>query len=82
MEITIRGLVIYLEYTIQCNSLLNKEKVHYVEVRMEEYVVPDEHLSCSELKEKIIEECAKTLPEKKRILLMAKKLEEDLTLNE
>jgi hypothetical protein len=45
MEITIRGLVIYLEYTIQCNSFLNKEKVHYVEVRMEEYVVPDEHLS-------------------------------------
>lgn len=49
---------------------------------MEEYVVPDEHLSYSELKERIIEECAKTLPEKRRILLMAKKLEEDLTLKD
>ena len=49
---------------------------------MKEYDVPDEHLSYSELKDRIIEECAKILPEKKRILLMAKKLEEDLTLKD
>ena len=49
---------------------------------MKEYDVPDEHLSYSELKDRIKEECARTLPEKKRILLMAKKLEEDLTLKD
>jgi hypothetical protein len=49
---------------------------------MKEYEGPDEHLSYSELKDRIIEECARTLPEKKRILLMAKKLEEDLTLKD
>jgi hypothetical protein len=41
--------------------------------------IPDEHLSYSELKDRIREECRKNLPEKERIVLMAKKLEEDLT---
>jgi hypothetical protein len=44
------------------------------------YDIPDEHLSYSELKDRIREECIRTLPKKERILLMAKKLEEDLTL--
>jgi hypothetical protein len=43
------------------------------------YETPDEHLSYSELKDRIREECRKNLPEKERIVLMAKKLEEDLT---
>jgi hypothetical protein len=60
-------------------SLLNNENVNYVELIMEEYDVPDEHLSYSELKDRIIAECARNLPAKERILLMAKKLEEDLT---
>jgi hypothetical protein len=46
------------------------------------YDVPDEHLSYSELKDRIREECARTLPKKERIILMAKKLEEDLTLKD
>jgi hypothetical protein len=41
--------------------------------------IRDEHLSYSELKDRIREECRKNLPEKERIVLMAKKLEEDLT---
>ena len=49
---------------------------------MEEYDVPDEHLSYSELKDRIRAECGRSLPEKRRILLMAKKLEEDLTLKD
>lgn len=48
----------------------------------QKYNVPDEHLSYSELKDRIIEECAKSLPKKERVLLMAKKLEEDLTLKD
>ena len=48
----------------------------------QKYSVPDEHLSYSELKERIIEECAKALPKKERLLLMAKKLEDDLTLKD
>jgi hypothetical protein len=49
---------------------------------MEEYNVPDEHLSYCELKDRIKEECIRTLPKKERILLMAKKLEDDLTLKD
>jgi hypothetical protein len=41
-----------------------------------------EHLSYSELKDRIRAECARNLPEKERILLMAKKLEDDLTLKD
>jgi hypothetical protein len=43
------------------------------------YEIPDEHLSYSELKDRIREECRKNLPAKERIVLMAKKLEENLT---
>jgi hypothetical protein len=46
------------------------------------YDIPDEHLSYSELKNRIREECARTLPKQERILLMAKKLEEDWTLKD
>jgi hypothetical protein len=46
---------------------------------LETYETADEHLSYSELKDRIREECRKNLPEKERIVLMAKKLEEDLT---
>jgi hypothetical protein len=46
------------------------------------YEKPDEELSYSELKDRIRSECVPTLPEKERILLMAKKLEEDLTLKD
>ena len=49
---------------------------------MKEYEVPDDHLSYSELKDRIIAECARNLPAKERILLMAKKLEEDLTVKD
>jgi hypothetical protein len=62
--------------------LLSNENVDYVEFRMVEYDVPDEHLSYSELKDRIRVECAKTLPEKHRILLLAKKLEADWTLKD
>ena len=46
------------------------------------YETPDEHLSYSELKDRIREECAKSLPKQERVLLMAKKLEDDLTLKD
>jgi hypothetical protein len=46
------------------------------------YETPDEKLSYSELKDRIRSECARNLPDKERILLMAKKLEEDLTLKD
>lgn len=49
---------------------------------MERYDVPDEYLSYSELKDRIVAECARNLPDKERILLMAKKLEEDLTVKD
>jgi hypothetical protein len=49
---------------------------------MKEYEVPDDHLSYSELKDRIVAECARNLPAKERILLMAKKLEEDLTVKD
>jgi hypothetical protein len=50
--------------------------------QLQKYSVPDEHLSYSELKDRIIEECARALPKKERLLLMAKKLEDDLTLKD
>src|SRR5829696_7199953 len=43
---------------------------------------PDEDLSYSELKDRIRGEVAKALPKKDRIVLMAKKLEDDLTLKD
>jgi len=46
------------------------------------YDTPDEKLSYSELKDRIREECARVLPRKERILLAAKKLEDDLTLKD
>ena len=46
------------------------------------YETPDEHLSYSELKNRIREECAKSLTKQERVLLMAKKLEDDLTLKD
>lgn len=48
----------------------------------EGYEIPDDHLSYSELKDRIRAECAKSLPKQDRILLMAKKLKEDLTLKD
>jgi hypothetical protein len=48
----------------------------------QKYSVPDEDLSYPELKDRIREECAKALPKKERILLMAQKLEEDLMLKD
>jgi hypothetical protein len=48
----------------------------------QKYSVPDEDISYSQLKDRIREECAKALPKKERILLMAQKLEEDLTLKD
>jgi hypothetical protein len=44
--------------------------------------IPDECLSYSELKDRIREECGKNLSKKERVLLMAKKLEDDLTLKD
>jgi hypothetical protein len=46
------------------------------------YEIPDEKLRYSELKDRIRAECVRSLPAKERILLMAKKLEEDLTLKD
>jgi hypothetical protein len=43
---------------------------------------PDEKLSYSELKDRIREECTRVLLRKERIILMAKKLEDDLTLKD
>jgi hypothetical protein len=51
-------------------------------VYSQKYSVPDEHLSYSELKDRIRMEVAKALPKKERIELMAKKLEDDLTLKD
>jgi hypothetical protein len=48
----------------------------------QKYSVPDEYLCYSELKDRIREECAKALPKKERVLLMAQKLEEDLMLKD
>jgi hypothetical protein len=46
---------------------------------LDKYETADEYLSYSQLKDRIREECGKNLPTKERIVLMAKKLEEDLT---
>jgi hypothetical protein len=43
----------------------------------QDYEIPDEKLSYSELKDRIREEVTGTLPKKERIMLLAKKLEED-----
>jgi hypothetical protein len=45
----------------------------------ERYEIPDDHLSYSELKDRIRAECARDLHDKNRILLMAKKLEDNDT---
>jgi hypothetical protein len=50
--------------------------------KSEGYETPDEELSYSELKDRIRGECARALPKKERVLLMAKKLEDDLTLKD
>ena len=46
------------------------------------YEIPDEKLSYSELKNRIREEVAGALPKKERIMLLAKKLEYDLTIKD
>src|SRR5919108_4354292 len=46
------------------------------------YEIPDEKLSYSELKDRIRGEVIGTLPKKERIMLLAKKLEEDLTIKD
>ncbi len=46
------------------------------------YEIPDEKLSYSELKNRIREEVARALPKKERIMLLAKKLEDDLTIKD
>jgi hypothetical protein len=51
-----------------------------ITIMSQKYSVPDEQLSYSELKDRIREECTQTLPKKERVMLMAQKLEEDLTL--
>jgi hypothetical protein len=43
----------------------------------QDYEIPDEKLSYSELKDRIREEVTGTLPKKERVMLLAKKLEED-----
>src|SRR5919108_5405807 len=43
----------------------------------QDYEIPDEKLSYSEIKDRIREEVASTLPKKGRIMLLAKKLEDD-----
>ena len=44
------------------------------------YEIPDEKLSYSELKDRIREEITGALPKKERIMLLAKKLEDDLAI--
>src|ERR671923_472205 len=46
------------------------------------YEIPDEKLSYSELKDRIREEVAGALPKKERIMLLAKKLEDDLAIRD
>src|SRR5919109_150851 len=46
------------------------------------YEIPDEKLSYSELKDRIREEVAGALPKKERIMLLAKKLEQDLAIRD
>jgi hypothetical protein len=52
---------------IQCNSLLNNENVDYVELMTEEYDVPDEHLSYSELKDRVSRMCKGATQKRKNI---------------
>jgi hypothetical protein len=47
-----------------------------------DFDTPDEKLTYSELKDRIREECTRVLPKKERIILMAKMLEDDLTLKD
>jgi hypothetical protein len=46
------------------------------------YEIADEKLSYSELKDRIREEVARALPKKERIMLLAKKLEDDLAIKD
>src|ERR687884_762139 len=46
------------------------------------YEIPDEKLSYSELKDRIREEVTGALPKKERIMLLAKKLEDDLAIRD
>jgi hypothetical protein len=46
------------------------------------YEIPDQKLSYSELKDRIREEVAGALPKKERIMLLAKKLEDDLAIRD
>ena len=46
------------------------------------YEIPDEKLSYSKLKNRIREEVARALPKKERIMLLAKKLEDDLAIKD
>jgi hypothetical protein len=48
----------------------------------QDYEIPDEKLSYSELKDRIREEVAGALPKKERIMLLAKKLEDDLAIKD
>jgi hypothetical protein len=48
----------------------------------QDYEIPDEKLSYSELKDRIREEITGALPKKERIVLLAKKLEDDLTIKD
>jgi hypothetical protein len=49
---------------------------------IQDYEIPDEKLSYSELKDRIREEIAGALPKKERIMLLAKKLEYDLAIKD
>jgi hypothetical protein len=48
----------------------------------QDYETPDEKLSYSELKDRIRKEVAGALPKKERIMLLAKKLEQDLAIKD
>ena len=48
----------------------------------QEYEIPDEKLSYSELKDRIRGEVTVALPKKERVMLLAKKLEDDLTIKD
>jgi len=48
----------------------------------QDYKIPDEKLSYSELKDRIREEVTGALPKKERIVLLAKKLEDDLAIKD
>ena len=48
----------------------------------QDYEIPDEKLSYSELKDRIREEVIGALPKRERIMLLAKKLEDDLAIKD